>query len=223
MLGFYEEALLDFEQTVKLAPDNKMGYLNRGTIKKRLTDYEGALADYSYAIKLDPNYSEAYYQRGLLYNLLGKKDDACADFTKAKELGIKNALYKVERCNETTKTTYPIYSILRLTKTADNDKYGFTQENPVKVGTGPESGPANERAYLDLLRDAQGKPIKYQRLSSCCAHASEYGPFGMALLDVYEITYLNEKGKKKKALVYISFYDYEEPKILYGFKTVGQK
>ena len=39
----------------------------------------------------------------------------------------------------------------------------------------------------------------------------------------YEITYLNEKGKAKKATVYISMYDYEEPQILYGFKTVGMR
>ncbi len=223
MLNLYEDALPDFEQTVKLAPDYKKGYLNRGTTKKRLTDYDGALADYTYAIKLDFNYSDAYYNRGLVYDMLGKKDSACADFNKSNELGMKNAQKKVEKCNDTTQSTIPTNSILRLTKSANNDKYGFTQENPIKVGTGTEGGPANQRAYLNLLRDAQGKPIKYERLSSCCSYKSEYGFMGMAMLDKYEITYLNEKGKEKKAIVYISFYDYDEPQILYGFKTIGQK
>lgn len=223
MVHEYEAALPDFEQVVKLAPDYKKGYLNRGTTKKRLTDYEGAMADYSYAIKLDPNYAEAYYNRGLIYDMLDKRDSACADFTKAKELGIESAEEKVDRCNDTTATAIPIHSILRLTRTADNAKYGFTPEQPILVGTGSEGGPANQRAYLNLLRDGKGKAIEYERLGSCCGYPSENGLFGTALVDRYEIKYLNEKGKEKKADVYISMYDYEEPQILHGFKTVGQK
>ena len=219
MLELYEDALSDFEQTVKLVPDYKKGYLNRGTAKKHLTDYTGAISDYNYAIKLDPNYADAFYNRGLAYEMLSKKDSACADFSKAKEFGLKQAQKKIDKCNDTTKTTIQSHSILRLTKTADNDKYGFTPEKPIKVGSGPDGGPANQRAYLELLRDAQGKPIKYERLGSCCDYKSENGFFGMALLDKYEIIYLNEKGKEKKATVYISFYDYEEQQILFVIFT----
>jgi tetratricopeptide (TPR) repeat protein len=223
MLNNYEDALFDFEQTVKLAPEYKKGWLNRGTAKKHLTDYEGALSDYSYAIKLDQNYAEGYYNHGLIYELLSKKDSACMDFNKARELGMKAALKKVEKCNDTTTSTIVIHPILRLTKITDSDKYGFTSEKPIMAGTGPDGGPANQRAYMNLLRDPKGKPIKYERLGSCCDYKSENGFLGLAMLDKYEITYLNEKGKEKKAVLYISFYDYEEPQILFGFKTVGQK
>ena len=223
MLTLYEEAMLDFDQTIKLAPTYKKGYLNRGTNKKRLTDYDGALSDYNYALQLDSNYSDACYNRGLIYELMSKKDMACADFNKANELGLKTAQKKVEKCSDTT--TLTIYPILGLTKKADNDKYGFTSENPIKVGAGPDGGPANQRAYLNLLRDAQGKSIKFKRLGSCCMYPSKNGFAGgeSAMLDTYEMTYLNDKGKEQKAVVYISFYDYEEPQILWGFKTVGQK
>ena len=223
MQGLNEEALLDFIQTVKLAPDYKKGYLNRGTAKKRLTDYEGAISDYSYAIKLDPNYADAYYNRGLIYEMLSKKDSACADFNKAREFGSKNASNKVDKCNDTTKTTIPTYSILRLTKTAENDQYGYTQMNPIKVGSGPDGGPANQRVYLNLLRDTQGKSIKYERLGSCCPYKSENGLMGSAMLDKYEITYMNEAGKEKTIIVFMSFYDFEEPMVINRFKTVGQK
>lgn len=222
MLDLYEEALADFDQTIKLAPDFKKAYLSRGVTKRFLTDYEGALADYSAAIEQDPEYGEAYYNRGLIYDLLAQTEAACADFDKAKDLGIKNAKRKTDKCNDTTAVTMPVHSILRLTKTATDGKYGFSEDNPVKVGTGAEGGPANQRAYLHLLRDAQGKPIKYKRIKSCCPHKSEHGFMGTALLDQYEIIYLNEKKKEKKAIVYISFYDYEEPQILHGFKTIGQ-
>ncbi len=222
MLDRYEEALPDFEQTLILYPDYKKGYLNRGTTKKHLTDYEGAIADYTHAIQIDKNYADAYYNRGLVYEMLSKNDSACIDFNRANELGLKNALRKIEKCKDTTKRI--TYSILRLTKTADNNKYGFTSDNPIKVGSGPDGGPANNRAYLDLLRDGMGKPITYERKGSCCAYQSKNALIGgIALLDHYEITYLNENGIKKTASVYISFYDYEEPQILFGFKTISMK
>lgn len=119
-------------------------------------------------------------------------------------------------CQDSTK----VYSIVKLTKTADNDKYGFTPEQPVKVGTGPQGGPANNKAYLNLLRDGKGEAIEFKRVGSCCPYESKNGFLGMAMVDHYEISYRNEKGKKKKASVYISFYDYEEPMILFGFKTI---
>lgn len=109
--------------------------------------------------------------------------------------------------------------ITELTKLADSEKYGFTQEMPVKVGKG-KTGPANQRDYLSLLRDAQGNPITYERVGSCCDYKTPNGLMGFGRLDKYEITYRNEKNKKKTAIVYITFYDYEEPLILHGFKTL---
>jgi tetratricopeptide (TPR) repeat protein len=220
-LGLYEESLADFERTLELYPTYKKGYLNRGTTKKHLTDYEGAIADYTKALELDSAFTDAYYNRGLVYELLGKKDLACADFAKARTLGMERAQRKVDQCNDTSDHSIR-HSILRLEKTASDDTYGFSQDNPIRVGTGPDGGPANQHTYLDLLRDAQGKPVKYERQGSCCAYDSPNGFLGTALLDIYVITYLDAKGKKKTKSVYISFYDYEEPMILQGFKTVGQ-
>jgi len=218
MLDRNEEAIEDYNQTIVLNPGYKKVYLNRGTSKKRLADYEGALKDYNMAIKLDSIYPDAYYNRGLLYQMLNKNDLACADFNKSLDFGIKQAEEKVEDCNDTTKIE--TFVILELTKKSEDKTYGFSEKNPVKVGKGPNGGPANQRAYLNLLRDAQGKPLKYERLGSCCPYESVNGFFGSAMLDQYEITYKDIKGKKKKAVIYISFYDYESPKILVGFNTI---
>lgn len=113
------------------------------------------------------------------------------------------------------------YTIIALRKIAEDDKYGFSPEKPIMVGTGVRSGPQNQHDYLRLLRDSKGKPIKYKRLGSCCAYSSKNSMFGMALIDQYEVKYRNEKGRRKKAILYISFYDYEEPMIPKGFKTLG--
>ncbi len=162
-----EESIVDFNQAIILNPQFKKSYNSRGNSRQDLTDYQGALADYNMAVSLDSKYIDAIYNRGELYELLGNKDKACEDFNLALNLGDSISQRKVDRCNDTTKSKIVIHSILRLTKSADNKKYGFTSENPIMVGTGPNGGPANQRAYLNLLRDPQGKPVKYERLSSC--------------------------------------------------------
>ena len=218
MLNRDKEAIEDFNKTIELYPEYKKGYLNRATAKKHLTDYDGALSDYNTAIRLDSVYTDGYYNRGLLYELLDKKDSACIDFKRSFDLGFTQAQKKVNMCNDTS--SIETHSIIRLTEQSDDGTYGFTSQNPIMSGTGPDGGPANQKAYMNLLRDLQGNSIKYERLGSCCAYESENAFFGMALLDRYEITYRNEKGKKKKTVIYLSFYDYETPKILVGFRTI---
>lgn len=111
--------------------------------------------------------------------------------------------------------------VIKLSKTADNDKYGLTPEQPIKVGKGPDGGPGNQRAYLEQLRDAKGKSVTYKRLGSCCPYPSKNGFLGSAMVDKYEVVYQNEKGKKKEIVIYISFYDYEEPMAVFGFTPAG--
>jgi len=108
---------------------------------------------------------------------------------------------------------------LELSGTSDDPQYGFTPDKPVKVG----GGPATQREYLNKLIDPQGNHVTYVRTGSCCAYKtnSPSAPFGHALVDVYEVTYRNEKNKKKKVNIYISFYDLEAPMAVYGF-SVGR-
>lgn len=219
MMGRYEDALPDLEQTIKLNPGYKKAYLNRGTAKKHLTDYAGAIADYTYASQLDSTYAEAYYNLGLVYQLFEKKSLACTNFTKATQLGYKTPLQKIGYCNDTS-TKKDIHTIMWLTETTPDIKYGFSPDRPVKVGTGYDGGPANQRAYLDLLRDAKGNPVKYTRIESCCAYPSPNALKGLALLDKYEVTFRNENNEEKVVMVYLTFYDYEAPQVLNGFRTV---
>lgn len=223
-LGLDEEALEDFRKSVEVDSTYKKGWLNLATTKKHLTDYEGAFIDYRKALSLDPNYQEAYYNLALMFELYDKKDSACIFYQKALELGSKNALKKIEKCKE--KESRKTNSILYLKETAKDKNYGFTEKDPIMAGTGPDGGPANQRAYMNLLRDKMGKRITYERLGSCCSYKSKSGgAFGlsMGMLDRYEITFHNEKNEIEKAIIYISFDDYEEPKILYGFKTIERK
>ena len=51
----YSDALDDFNNYIKLNPDNWRGYHNRAISKEFLGDLSGAIADYSKAIELNPN------------------------------------------------------------------------------------------------------------------------------------------------------------------------
>lgn len=121
-----------------------------------------------------------------------------------------------------TKTSSNRYEITQVTKLAKSKEYGLNSKHPVKVGTGEKGGPANQRAYLDLLRDEQGNPVKYYRGGSCCPYKSRHALFGgKAFVDRYVVEYKDKDGSPKQTNIYISFYDYEELMIPVGFQAVA--
>ena len=86
--------------------------------------------------------------------------------------------------------------------------YGFTLENPIKVGGDAFGGPARERAYLENLLGMNGEPIIYERAGSI--------PFEDTVLDAFEVTVAGQK-----VTLYIDEYDYMEPQAPVGFTCVG--
>jgi hypothetical protein len=90
---------------------------------------------------------------------------------------------------------------------ATDKTYGYTQENPIKVGGGAYGGPARERAYLDNLLGANGEKVSYERKGSFS--------FGNTILDIFEITVSG-----KKVTLYIDEYSYSEPQAPSGFTCV---
>lgn len=82
--------------------------------------------------------------------------------------------------------------------------YGYSMDNPIKVGGDVFGGPSRERAYLDNLLGPKGQLIGYNRLGSTA--------YGNTILDVYEIYGLN-----KSITLYIDEYSFEELKAPVGF------
>lgn len=99
--------------------------------------------------------------------------------------------------------------------------YGYSEEDPILVGSEKlNDGPANERAYLDLLTGPNGEEISYNRLGSCCEFETENSPFGGGLLDKYEVTY---EGLDKPVILYMNMYDPDPDGIVQvprGFKLM---
>lgn len=82
--------------------------------------------------------------------------------------------------------------------------YGYSMDNPIKVGGDAFGGPSRERAYLDNLLGPSGQLIGYNRLGSM--------PYGDTILDAYQISGLN-----KSVTLYIDEYSFAELKAPVGF------
>ncbi len=89
--------------------------------------------------------------------------------------------------------------------------YGYTPEDPIKVGGGPQG----EREYLRLLRGPEGQPLRFHRRGSCCGFQDASLPLGGGMLDMYEVTY---EGLEKPVTLYLDMYRREEPRAPTGFR-----
>ncbi|MDC9723630.1 MAG: 2-dehydro-3-deoxyphosphooctonate aldolase [Urechidicola sp.] len=91
-----------------------------------------------------------------------------------------------------------------ITEISSDPTYGLTPKNPVEVGS-EESGPKNERRFLNALSGPNGEAISYYRSGSCCPIKSDKAVFGdKVMLDNYRVTW---KGSKDTISIYINMYD----------------
>jgi tetratricopeptide (TPR) repeat protein len=82
----YDKAISDYNEAIRLNPNNAKAYKERGWAYSCNNEYDKAISDYTEAIGLDPNDAWAYNNRGEAYESQGKLDMAKADFAKADEL-----------------------------------------------------------------------------------------------------------------------------------------
>lgn len=76
-------ALEDYNEVVRLEPNEPENYINRGLVKEKMHDLPEALADYSHAIKLDEKNPKAWVCRGNVVSKLGNYKEAIEDYTVA--------------------------------------------------------------------------------------------------------------------------------------------
>ena len=105
----------------------------------------------------------------------------------------------------------------RITEYSADETYGYTQNNPVKVGGANESsGPLNERRFLNGLTGPNGERLEYFRQGSCCGFKSPNGLMGVGMLDKYRVYY---KGSKDTVTIFINMYDKGDLFVPAGFKA----
>ena len=87
-----DEAIDDFNQSIKIAPQYSDPYLNRGIAYEGKKMWEDALADYNRVLEIDPQDAMAYNNRGNAKAGEKSWQDALKDYLKAVELEPEFAL-----------------------------------------------------------------------------------------------------------------------------------
>ena len=86
--------------------------------------------------------------------------------------------------------------------------YGYSRENPIKVGGTPLYGAARQRRFLQALVGPAGQPTTFRRRGSIRTDRDDL------ILDLYEVTYT---GVEKPIELYLDWYRWEPPKAPQGF------
>ena len=82
-LGDYKGAIADYDNAIRLKPDDAKAYNNRGLAKDELGQHFTAIADYDNAIRINPDLATAYNNRGVAKQKLGQHFAAIADYDNA--------------------------------------------------------------------------------------------------------------------------------------------
>lgn len=86
----YENALISWDRSLELNPDDHLAWYNRGNALSALGRYEEAIASYERAVAIHPDYHEAWYSKACCYGLQGKEDLAIESLQHAISLDSSN-------------------------------------------------------------------------------------------------------------------------------------
>jgi tetratricopeptide (TPR) repeat protein len=89
--GYFEKALENFGQAIRLDPKYAEAYFRRGTLRSNFGQKQKAIEDFDQAIRLNPKYAEAYNNRGIARAGLKDLKGAIADYDQAIRLDPKLA------------------------------------------------------------------------------------------------------------------------------------
>lgn len=88
----YEEAIVAYDQAIKLNPNSATAYYNKGNVLSWLRRYQEALVTYEQAIRLDPTSSLAYIGKGNALNELQRYEEALVALEQATKLNPHDAI-----------------------------------------------------------------------------------------------------------------------------------
>ncbi|HEY9853241.1 MAG TPA: tetratricopeptide repeat protein [Leptolyngbyaceae cyanobacterium] len=81
----YEEAIVDFDQSIRFKSDFEQAWYKRGSALLQLQKDEEALTAYDKAVEIKPDFWEVWYERAFALKALQRHEDAIESFNKALE------------------------------------------------------------------------------------------------------------------------------------------
>lgn len=132
--GRTEEAIVAYNEAIRMNPDDYEAYLNRGADYVLLDDLERAVADFSDVIRLHSTNTDAWYNRGSCRAEMGLYVEAIADYSEALRLDPQDADayynrgYALLRQGRDEEALDDFRSVLRLQPTAGDarEQLGLT-------------------------------------------------------------------------------------------------
>jgi len=94
-LGNTQAAMADFNEAIRINPQDAKAYAVRGIARYKLGDKQGAIGDFNEVIKINPNDPRAYTVRGIARYDLGDKPGAIADLKTAVNLSVQQGNKKL--------------------------------------------------------------------------------------------------------------------------------
>lgn len=89
--GDSQGALVAFNKSIELNPNNAEAFYGRGNLYYQQGDYQQAIADYNRAIAINPSYANAYFNRGLSRDKQENYSGAIDDYSKVLSFQPKDA------------------------------------------------------------------------------------------------------------------------------------
>jgi tetratricopeptide (TPR) repeat protein len=92
-------AIEDYDEAIRLNPNDAEAYFNRGNAYHNLNKKKRAIEDYDKAIRLNPQFAETYHNRGTTYRDLGRYNRAIEDYGETIRLNPDDAEAYFNRSN----------------------------------------------------------------------------------------------------------------------------
>ena len=83
-------ALEEYNQAIRINPQDAEAYYNRGNARFYLGNIQGAIEDYNGAIRYNPKHAQALRNRSMLYRRLGEHKGAIEDLRKAAKIFLED-------------------------------------------------------------------------------------------------------------------------------------
>ncbi len=168
--GEFAAAITNYNQALKLQPDDAKIYYKRALVHYEIGDYEQAIEDYNQAIKINFNDAKAYSKRGLARYQLGDYEAAIEDYNQAIRINPYVAIVYINRADAR--------SHIGDNQGAIEDYTQAIKINPNYAIGDKHSGMARylikEQPKVTQIKIAPYDAVAYKNRGNACAEFSDY-------------------------------------------------
>jgi len=184
-------AIADFDEFIRINPNDAIAYYNRGNARGDSGDLAGALADYDAALLLDPDDPLIYYNRGVERYRSGDMEGALADYNETIRLNPEaryaytNRAFVRQNLGDWEGALADFDMAVQLDP---NEGYGYLNRGNTRFQLGDVEGATQD--YAGWLKVLERDPVTLEAMQSGDSVTVE-----MAFRRVYHIPFEAQAGQ----------------------------